>query len=290
MKNRVIGLGAALLLAAPFATPALADPSGFVSIGAGPAGAETEFMGSSNAIDGFAVEALASGVYMFTPVLGVQGDVRYTSRTFEDVGGDMTTSSVDGALHGFYRESDQFLVGGFVQIGRDSLEDGSFTAGTTDRSYIGGEAQVFLGNATLYAQAGMQQFDVGSGMMSVGLSGWFGTVEARYFLTPDLRIEAHAGFNTLEFDIIAIALNTATIGVGAEYKFESLPISLFAKYDYTTTSFNDDGGSPTMSDHRFLVGARFAIGEDTLLDRDRNGASLRPVQSHLVLSNFGSPP
>lgn len=278
MKNQVRALGATLLLAAPFATPAMADPTGFISIGAGLSGSEIEFGGSSDSIDGYAVEALLSGAIMLTPVLGVQGDIQFTSRTLDDSGNDVTMSSFDGALHGFYREADKFLVGGFVQIGRDELSYGSSDDSNVDRAYVGGEAQVYFDNLTLYGQAGMQQFDTGSGPMSIGLSGWFVNAEARYFLTPNLRIEARAGFSTLDFDIMSATFDTATLGVGIEYKFDELPVSLFAKYDYATTSV-DVAPSPTQNDHRFLVGARFALGEDTLLDRDRSGASLRPVQS-----------
>lgn len=285
MKNQVLVLGAALLLAAPSATPALADPTGFISIGAGPAGLEFDFPGGNESIDGYAVEALLSGAIMLTPVLGVQGDIQFTSRTYEESSDEITTNSFDGALHGFYREADKFLVGGFVQVGRDDVSYNSASEGEIDRAYVGGEAQVYFDNLTLYGQAGMQQLDFGNGSpMSIGLNGWFANAEVRYFLTPNLRIEARAGLDTLDFDLALATFNTVTIGAGIEYKFEALPVSLFAKYDYSTTSvdapMSDDA---TVGSHRFLVGARFALGEDSLLDRDRNGASLRPVQG---INNF----
>lgn len=288
MKTQAVALGAALALAAPFATPALADPTGFISIGAGPTGMEVDFGSSSENIDGYAVEALLSGAIMLTPVLGVQGDIRFTSRTLEESGDEMTTKSFDGALHGFYRETDKFLVGGFVQIGRDGVSYNSSSDGTIDRAYVGGEAQVYLDNLTLYGQAGMQQFDTGSGgSPSIGLSGWFANAEARYFLTPNLRIEARAGFSTLELDIALATFDTVTVGAGIEYKFDTLPVSLFAQYDYSTSTVDAPmGGEPTVGDHRFLVGARFALGEDSLLDRDRNGASLRPVQPTYGIGGF----
>ena len=290
MKTQVIALGATLLLAAPFATPALADPTGFISIGAGPAGTEIDTGSDTFNLDGYALEALLSGSIMLTPVLGIQGDVQFTSRTLDDSGDDITTNSFDGALHGFYREADKFLVGGFVQIGRDDLSYNSASEGTIDRAYVGGEAQVYFDNLTLYGQAGMQQFDLSSNSpTSIGLNGWFANAEVRYFLTPNLRIEARAGFNTLDFEILSATFDTVTIGAGVEYKLESLPISLFAKYDYSTTSaealMSDDA---TVGNHRFLVGARFALGEDSLLDRDRSGASLRPVQgTNGFLETFG---
>ncbi|MDC9825066.1 hypothetical protein PRN20_15145 [Devosia sp. ZB163] len=257
------------------ATPALADPTGFVSLGVGPTSLEFDG-GSPDVVDGWAIEALASGAYMFTSVLGAQGDVRFMQRTLSESSDDLTLSNFDGALHGFYRE-EGFLVGGFVQIGRDNADYNGFSDGETNRSYLGGEAQVFVDNLTLYGQGGMQKYDFGSGGPSLGLSGWFGNLEARYFLTPNFSIEGRVGINTLEFEIFDATLTTVSAGIGAEYKFDDLPLSLFASYDYASTSF-DQGPSNEVRDHRFLVGARFALGEDTLLDRDRNGASLEAVK------------
>lgn len=286
MKNRTTVLGAALLLAASCATPALADPSGFISASVGKGLVEFDFSGPTQTADGITAEGLASGVYMFTPVLGVQGDVQIGTRSLVDGPNELTMSSIDGALHGFYREADKFLVGGFVQLGTDSFEYNGVEGAYADRAYVGGEAQIFLDSLTLYGQAGMQQFENGYGADSVNLDGWFGMLEARYFLTPDLRIEAHAGLSSLALSLAEITLNSAKVGIGVEYKFENLPVSLFATYDFTTSSF-DMAPSITVNEHRFLVGARFALGEESLLDRDRNGASLQPVQPSYAASSFG---
>lgn len=286
MKNQVIALGAALLLAAPCATPALADPSGFISIGAGPGSQFVSFDSDEDSEEGYAIRGAASGVYNFTPALGVQGDVSFAYTSVDD--DQFGRQEIDGALHGFYREPGNFLVGGFVQLGRDTyLFDGD-DEGSTDRAYVGGEAQVYLDNLTLYAQGGMQQFtpDVDS---APTFSGWFGQLEARYFLSPDFRIEAHVGANTLDF-LGSYTVTTLNLGIGAEYKLENLPVSLFAAYDFRNSSI-DDPAAPTFGEHRLLVGAKFAIGEESLLDRDRNGASLSPVNTSLPLSfgGFGAP-
>lgn len=274
MKTQVIALGATLLLAAPFATPALADPSGFISIGAGPAGLAWLEGSDEDAISGYAVRGAASGVYNFTPSLGVQGDISFAYANYED--SELERQEIDGALHGFFREPDSFLVGGFVQLGRsnyfnDGDEDRSF-----NRAYLGGEAQVYLDNLTLYGQAGMQQISADEDFLPT-LTGWFGRLEARYFLTPDLRIEAHAGFDTQSF-ISAFTATTLRVGIGAEYKLENQPISLFATYDFSTSS-NDQIDDLSFNEHRVLVGAKFALGEETLLDRDRAGASLAPIRT-----------
>ncbi|RYE47454.1 MAG: hypothetical protein EOP24_11380 [Hyphomicrobiales bacterium] len=286
MKNQVMALGATLLFAAPFATPALADPSGFISLGAGPGSQFISNGSDEDSEEGYAIRGAASGVYNFTPTLGVQGDLSFTYTSIDDDA--FARREIDGALHGFYREPDNFLVGGFVQLGRDTyLFDGD-DEGSTDRAYIGGEAQVYLDNLTLYAQGGMQQFTPDLSFAPT-FSGWFGQLEARYFLTPDFRIEAHVGANTLDF-LGSYTVTTVNLGIGAEYKLENLPVSLFAAYDYRNSTI-DDPDAPTFGEHRLLVGAKFAIGEESLLGRDRNGASLSPVNTSLPLTfgGFGAP-
>lgn len=274
MKTQVTALGAVLLLAVPCATPALADPSGFISIGAGPFNDVITFGSDEETLTGYAVRGAASGVYNFTPVLGVQGDISFAYTSVEDDA--LGRQEIDGALHGFYREPDNFLVGGFVQLGRDTyLFDGD-DIGSADRAYVGGEAQVYLDNLTLYAQGGMQQLTPNADFVPT-FNGWFGQLEARYFLSPDFRIEAYVGANTLSF-ASDFTFTTLNLGIGAEYKLENLPVSLFAAYDFRNTTIDDDD-APSFGEHRVLVGAKFAIGEESLLDRDRNGASLSTVKA-----------
>ena len=65
----------------------------------------------------------------------------------------------------------------------------------------------------------------------------FGSLEARYFLTPDFRIDAHAGLSTLTDGVVpTTTATTLNLGVGAEYRLENLPVSLFATYDCFTTT------------------------------------------------------
>lgn len=280
--RRVLAASALALLSV---SPALADPSGFVSIGGGIDNVSVEFGGDSESVDGSAIQLLASGVYMFTPTLGAQGDVVVNWRSHDLMGETYDSNSIDGALHGFYREQDRFLVGSFFQFGGDTLSVDSFEADLS-RRYAGAEGQVYLDNVTLYGQIGWQQMEQDAFGTSITADGWFGTFEARYFLTPDLRIDGHVGIATWEqtfpFDV---TLTTVNLGIGAEYKLENLPVSLFASYDYYTTSY-DQTPSPTVDRHRFLVGAKIAIGEDSLLDRDRSGASLKPVEAPFTVPTF----
>lgn len=282
-------LAAASAFALLGASPALADPSGFLSIGGGIDGVSYAFDGDSESFDGSAVQLLASGVYMFTPTLGAQGDVVVGWREHDLNGATLDSNHIDGALHGFYREADRFLVGSFFQVGRDEQSVESFELNVS-RKYAGAEAQVYLDNLTLYGQAGWQQMQQEISTFDIKADGFFGSFEARYFLTPDLRIDGHIGVSTWEQSIpIDVTLTTVNLGIGAEYKLENLPISLFASYDYYTSTY-DQTFAPTIDRHRLLVGAKIAIGEDSLLDRDRNGASLKPVDAPFFGPGFSTAP
>lgn len=271
-------LAASTAISALATSAALADPSGNVAISGGLDNLTFSFEGDSETAEGSALQFLASGVYMFTPVLGAQGDIRAAFRSYEQSGMELDTTSFDGALHGFYREQDQFLVGAFFQFGGDQLSSGHFEIDVS-RNYAGAEAQVYLDNLTLYGQVGVQQYEMDESGSTLSMNGWFGSLEARYFLTPDLKIEAHVGVSAYDLDFIeTVAFTTVSAGIGAEYKLENLPISLFASYDFYSTSYDFDGGpAPTLDEQRLMVGVKFAIGEDSLLARDRNGATLKPV-------------
>jgi hypothetical protein len=272
-------LAASSAISALATSGAFADPSGNVAISGGLDNLTFSSETDSDTAEGSALQFLASGVYMFTPVLGVQGDVRAAFRTHEQGGLELNTTSLDGALHGFYREQDQFLVGAFFQFGGDQFSTDFFDVDAS-RNYAGAEAQVYLDNLTLYGQAGLQQYEMDQSGFGFSMNGWFGSVEARYFLTPDFRIDAHVGVSSYDLDFIeAATFTTANVGIGAEYKLENLPISLFASYDFYSTSYDFNGGAaPTIDEQRLLVGVKFAIGEDSLLARDRNGATLKPVE------------
>jgi hypothetical protein len=276
MKRLYALLAASTAISALGISAAFADPSGFVSVGAGLDNLTYGFEGDSESFDGTAVQVLASGVYMFTPTLGAQGDVILGWREHDFLGATLDSSHIDGALHGFYREPDQFLVGSFFQFGGDQASIEGFDS-ELSRRYAGAEGQIYLDNLTLYGQAGWQQMEQDLSGISLKADGFFGSFEARYFLTPDLRIDGHVGVSTWEQSFpVDTKLTTVNLGIGAEYKLENLPISLFASYDHYTTDYDMDFG-PTVDRDRFLVGAKIAIGEDSLLDRDRNGASLKPV-------------
>lgn len=217
----------------------------------------------------------ASVAYSFTPELGVQGDVllSYEPLEFNTSDATLTATAADLALHGFYR-TDNFLVGGIVQLGRTSTQFNDNDPNIEDRRYAGVEGQLYLDNFTLYGQAGIKDLKA----EYQDFSGYFGKLEGRYFLTPDFRIEAHLGIGTLDVpELDEWVTTTLNVGLGAEYKIADMPFSIFAEYDYYRGDFERDD-DPIGERHRAVIGIRFQIEDETLLDRDRKGPSLEPIE------------
>lgn len=278
----MLGMSSALAAGAPAPrVPSIAD--GFVSIAIGGAAQSVDFPGGSVSGNGVSLEGAASGAYNFSATLGFQGDVVFGSQDYsgdllggESVGG----RNVDAAIHAYYR-NDQYLVGAFGQYGNNTYTSAYGFTESLDHFYGGVEGQVFFGNATLYGQAGAQQ------VRSFGASvdGIFGTLEARYFLEPNFKIEAHIGADALASSTSGIfdgdGITTLHAGAGAEYRLDNSPISFFAKYDYSRATFSEES-NVSESDNRFLIGAKFNFEQPTLMDRDRTGASLKPVDSRIT--------
>jgi hypothetical protein len=275
----LLGVGSTFAASAPTPrVPSIAD--GFVSIAVGGATQSVDFPGGSVSANGVSLEGAASGAYNFSATLGFQGDVVFGSQDYsgELFGGEtINDRNVDAAIHAFGQYGNNtYTFGGY-----------GFTE-SLDHFYGGVEGQVFFGNATLYGQAGAQQ------LRSFGesVNGIFGTLEARYFLEPNFKIEAHIGADTLGSSTSGIfdgeTITTLHAGAGAEYRLDNSPISFFAKYDYSRATFSEES-NVSESDNRFLIGAKFNFESPTLMDRDRTGASLQPVDSRIA-GNFGYGP
>lgn len=230
---------------------------------------------------------LVSFAFSFTPRLGTQADLVVKRQSWtqdQSPGYEIDNLTQDVAGHFYYRD-DHMLVGVLAQIGRDALgAPNSPYVYDVDHQIGGVEAQAFLGDLTLYGQAGVSHFSDAGGEYE---DGWLGTFEARYFLTPDLKVEGHAGVETLSnsgnnkgFYGWNTTLTILNAGAGAEYRVADTPFGLFARYDHYHSSSNR-GGDDT-DDDRVLVGLKLNLDSETLRDRDRGGASLKPFESHAL--------
>jgi len=203
-----------------------------------------------------------------TPSIGVQGDVVLRHETI-DRWGDDSFNGGDLALHLYYSDPEIFALGVFGQVGRDA----SSLNYIWDRVHLGVEAQLYLGDLTLYGQAGRIQLQ--RPRDTTPFVGWFASGEVAYYITPDFKVEAHGGVTRTQlFYYDSDALN---VGLGAEYKFEDTPFSIFGSYDYFRSHFTTDLNT-FMVQQRVQFGVKFNLDDGTLKDNDRNGIRLAPVR------------
>jgi hypothetical protein len=153
--------------------------------------------------------------------------------------------------HVYARNSDH-LFGGFVGI-----------AGSDDNeAYLAGlEANKYFDNWTL---AGAVFYGTND---DADTDGFGANVEGRVFLSENLRLNGNVGW--VSIDDGAGDDDAMIYGVGGEYQFASFPISVGA--GWSTIDF-DAGESDA-----WTIGVRYNFGGQTLLDRDRNGASQASV-------------
>lgn len=258
------------------ASPALADPSGFVG---GQVGRGTVVQDSYSDVASYADLRSTLGMEL-TPAFTLQGDLIYTYTEF----GIDYTHAVGGALHLSHRLENGLLLGGIVQYDRYvEYEKGTYES---SRALAGLEAQYALDRVTLYGQAGgLAHLDANES--AYNHYGLFATAQVRYFLTDDLRIDLRAAaIHTELSNDPNYGTGTLAAGIGVEYRINESPISLTANADYYR--FTTETSNALREDARFTIGLRFNFGNETLIERDRSGPSLDPVAHYPFVFNAAS--
>lgn len=228
------------------AAPALAqDVTGYADVSYGDMNFDTP-AGDEDA------EAWSIGGAVAIPLQswGMQFDVRYTDADeFVDDG------VIQGTAH-LHGRNETGLIGAFA--GFADAEDKTWV--------IGAEGQYYLDQATLSGSVGYGQLD------DADVDLWGARGGLAFFVQEDFRLDAEIGWTQAEdtgtdFDVW-------NFGVGAEYQFATVPLSLFAGYEHS--EFDEDFLGDLSSD-TIRVGIRWNYGGGTLMDRDRTGASLKPM-------------
>mgnify|MGYP000916823384 CR=1 FL=1 len=162
---------------------------------------------------------------------------------------DSDDSDAAGAIaaHLFSR-NDRYLFGGFVALA-DSDDSTTWEAGV--------EANKYYDRWTLAGSLSYANND------DADVDGVAANVQARFFPQDNLRLQANLGYANL--DGPGGSADGWLYGVGAEYQFASVPISVGA--NYTRTDLDGGFEADTVG-----VTVRYNWG-GTLFDRDRNGAS-----------------
>lgn len=233
--------------------------------------------------------------------LSIQSDVKYEYNTnateapgSSDVFGPRY--SFQGATHLSWRDPSRGLFGVFGGAGTSSFglfEDDGFGH---DVAFVGGEAQLYLDNITLYGQGGYVDFDTRTNSSNFGLSdGVFVRGVFRWFLDNDSRVQLEVTYLNADYTE-AEAGDVDIFSVGARYDFvlAGLPIigdtALFVGYrgTFRENCFNLVGGpSADVDDHTIRIGTSYSFSGDRLTV-DRQGATLdTPDFNHSCFGDVG---
>jgi opacity protein-like surface antigen len=168
---------------------------------------------------------------------------------------------IEATGHLYYRDPQRFSAGAF----------GTYGVAEGNNIWGGGlEGQYFFDRVTAYAQGGYRTIDAG-----VGNNEWYVRGIGRWFPTDNLRLEGEIGYAwlSIEDNPTDRTLNTLFWTATAEYRFDHMPLGVFAQY--RGASYYHDQ-APALFPNAYnaaVFGVRAHLGSDNLIDNDRRGAS-----------------
>jgi hypothetical protein len=232
---------------------------------------------------GWALGGAARANYWVAHNMSVQVDAQADGTSYDSTNGDgrLSTHSYLVGGHWSWRNPQQHLFGVFAAVGDAGGDGVSFSS--QRHGVIGAEAQWYWNQFTLYAQGG---YDTTlSTVNSEGIdsiNAWFLRGTGRYFINPNFMIEGTVMYANGNIDINccdpSFGFQTWTWGVKGEWRFATAPFSVFAKYEgsqtkYDSADFFSFSNSKT-TDQRVVFGLKLHMGDRTLQQTDRAGATL----------------
>jgi hypothetical protein len=265
--------------------------------------------------NGWALGGAGRVNYWISRDVSVQVDAQAEGTSYDSVGGSGSFSAhsllVGG--HWSWRNPQEYLFGVFGGIGDAGSALGS-AASSQRHGLIGAEAQWYWSQFSLYAQGGYDRtigipntffFGGGNGQNSVAdsVGAWFVRGVGRYFVSSNLLIEGTLMYakGSIDFDpgfsvnggpSPPLGFQTWSWGVKGEWRAAAAPFSVFASYQGSATTYDtflSAGGESVdtkLRDHRVLLGLKLHMGDKTLQQTDRAGATLDIVSP---LANPSSP-
>src|SRR5262245_32657148 len=235
--------------------------------------------------NGWALGGAGRGNYWITRDVSVQVDAQAegTSYTESDVTGHISTHSYLVGGHWSWRNPQQYLFGLFAAVG-DAGADQGLTGGGQRHGLIGAEAQWYWNQFTFYAQGGYDTtLGTPDGVAIDSVNAWVIRGTGRYFINPNFLIEGTVMYANGNIDrtsgFSSIGFNTWTWGVKSEWRLPTAPFSVFAKYEGSDTKYSSSRDffvftSMKTTDQRVLLGLKLHMGDRTLQQTDRAGATL----------------
>jgi hypothetical protein len=243
----------------------------------------TDF-GFTERLSGWALGGAGRGNYWVSRDVSVQVDAQAEGTSYDSSNrsGHFSTHSYLVGGHWSWRNPQQYLFGLFGAVGDSGSNFGVMEAAQR-HGLIGAEAQWYWYQFTLYVQGGYEttlNSTTDSGVDSV--NAWFIRGTGRYFINPNFLIEGTVMYANGNVDTFccdpSFGFQTWTWGVKGEWRFPTAPFSVFAKYQGSETKYDNSEGfsisGGKVTDQRVLLGLKLHMGDRTLQQTDRAGATL----------------
>jgi hypothetical protein len=246
--------------------------TGYVEVYSGWARTESENFGERDRFNGWALGGAGRGNYWVNPGMSVQVDAQAEGTSYDDRFGDFSNHSYLVGGHWSWRSPSQYLLGLFGGIG-----DAGGGFGPAQRyGLIGVEAQWYWNQFTLYGQFGYDTTLTSNG--SSDTNAWFIRGTGRYFVNPNFLLEGTVMYanGDVDFSRASIGFETWTWQAKVEWRLATAPFSVYAKYQGSETNYDNALGFRDfkVTDNRVLLGLKLHMGDRTLQQTDRAGATL----------------
>ncbi len=177
--------------------------------------------------------------------------------------------SFGGAAHLSLRDQTSYLIGVF---GGHTKVSTYYTGYNFGGFFYGAEAQVYWGNLTLYGQVGGLNSVTGGAESYAPIDEFFARAVARYFFTPNTKLEA--GATLLTGDIWGPTFPDRTINwnLKLEQKLGASPVSIFAEIDGVHSTYVSNQAWDPL--YRAMAGVKLSFGSGTLQEQNNSGATL----------------
>jgi hypothetical protein len=232
--------------------------------------------------NGWALGGAGRGNYWITRDVSVQVDAQAEGTSYDrsDRSGHFSTHSYLVGGHWSWRNPQQYLFGLFAAAG-DAGSAFGFTNGQR-HGLIGAEAQWYWNQFTFYAQGGYDTtLSTGDCCQVDSVNAWFLRGTGRYFFNPNFLLEGTVMYANGNLELNSndsVGFQTWTWGVKAEWRLPTAPFSVFAKYEGSQTKVDSSEHfnftSDKTTDQRVLLGLKLHMGDRTLQQTDRAGATL----------------
>lgn len=190
---------------------------------------------------------------------------------FVDDSNDNYTGSVLGGAHVSWRNTNEWLLGGFGGIGNGfNADDDTVTAWL-----IGAEGQYYCTDWTFYAQLGyMDAYNVDVGADDAFRDAWFGRGVARFFLDPNAKLEGELSYANGENDSDADDMDVWGWGLKYERAIASIDSNVFVAYEGNHYEADNGASTDELTEHVIKLGLSVAFGIEGQKYVDRHGATL----------------